>query len=360
MATQPSVSFGWFQPSPVPDVATAQTIRLMCECIERSANDPLIQSAARNAVKRFANDPMRTGGSADLARAVWWYCRYSVERLRHQAFKALVAAFPEKKQLIVDPVALLQMNPPAGDCSAFSMLVCALLNCLGIRSELVTVAASPAEPDVYTHVYPRAVLEGGARMPLDAHAGDAPGWEVPAGDVFRKQIWDASGTPVGDSAQAPSRLHEYVMRGMGGEGDTVTTLPDLTGTTDYTPTVTTDMTALDLGYQTAAQSAAAAGIDLSQYPTGSSVAPAQNSANWAAFATALAKSGMTLAEINAIQPGTVVSANGAILRQSTGLAVPVGAGITAAFWDRAVQALLLLGGGALLALFLVMQMAKKS
>ena len=70
----------------------------------RSASDPLIQSAAADAVKRFVGDPMRTGGSADLARAVWWYRRYTVERLRHQAFKALVQAFPEKKQLIVDPL----------------------------------------------------------------------------------------------------------------------------------------------------------------------------------------------------------------------------------------------------------------
>jgi hypothetical protein len=31
---------------------------------------------------------------------------------------------------------------------------------------------------------------------------------------------------------------------------------------------------------------------------------------------------MTLAQINAIQPGTVVSPNGAILRQATGLPVP--------------------------------------
>ena len=57
--------------------------------------------------------------------------------------------------------------------------------------------------------------------------------------------------------------------------------------------------------------------------TGGYIAPASsNSAAWAAFASTLAKAGMTLAEINAIQPGTVVSANGAILRQSTGY--PVG------------------------------------
>jgi hypothetical protein len=59
-------------------------------------------------------------------------------------------------------------------------------------------------------------------------------------------------------------------------------------------------------------------------PVSGYTAPAQNSAQWASFATQLMKSGMTLAEINAIQPGTVVSANGAILRQSTGYAVPAG------------------------------------
>ena len=51
--------------------------------------------------------------------------------------------------------------------------------------------------------------------------------------------------------------------------------------------------------------------------------PSQSSAQWAAVAAALVKGGLTLAQIQSIQPGTVVSANGAILRQATGLAVPV-------------------------------------
>jgi len=57
-------------------------------------------------------------------------------------------------------------------------------------------------------------------------------------------------------------------------------------------------------------------------------APSQNSAQWATFAAQLAKSGLTLAEINSIQPGTVVSANGAILRQNPGYAVPVGSSLS--------------------------------
>lgn len=53
------------------------------------------------------------------------------------------------------------------------------------------------------------------------------------------------------------------------------------------------------------------------------VMPSQGSAAWAAAIGQMAKAGFTLAEINQIQPGTVVSANGAILRQATGLPVPV-------------------------------------
>lgn len=53
------------------------------------------------------------------------------------------------------------------------------------------------------------------------------------------------------------------------------------------------------------------------------VVPSQSSAAWANFAATMVKAGMTLAQISAIQPGTVVSANGAILRQSAGFPVPV-------------------------------------
>jgi hypothetical protein len=177
-------------------------------------------------------------------------------------------------------------------------------------------------------VFPRAVLSDGRRITLDGSHGKYPGWEVPRAHQLRRQVWDSNGEPIDDDAPAVSQLHAYTRRpGLGQDditdyggdasafasaGDTsgVTTLslpglgplPDLT-----TTTVTTS-------------SGAVPGV----------VAPSQSSANWAAFATALAKSGMTLAEINAIQPGTVVGANGQILRQATGLPVPVGTGLTAA------------------------------
>jgi hypothetical protein len=219
---------GWFQPSPVPDVATGQTVSLMCTGIDRSAKDPKVQAAARDAIARFGNDPFRTGGNADLARAVWWWCKYSVKKLPHQEFKAIVSAFPEKKQLIIDPSALLSMAKWIGDCSTFTMLVCSLLKCLGVPYDLVTVAVDPREPQLYTHVYPEAILEDGARLPLDASHGPYPGWQVPSSDVFRYQCWDSEGNPVPSPRAAPSRLQAYIRRVGLGQTDTDTDLSDVT------------------------------------------------------------------------------------------------------------------------------------
>jgi hypothetical protein len=64
---------------------------------------------------------------------------------------------------------------------------------------------------------------------------------------------------------------------------------------------------------------------------------------------------MTLAQINAIQPGTVVGANGSILRQTSGIAVPGSSGVTASL-GGSTATLLLFGVGALV---LVMVMGGK-
>ena len=85
---------------------------------------------------------------------------------------------------------------------------------------------------------------------------------------------------------------------------------------------------------------------------------ANNSAQWAAFSTALLKSGLTLAEINAIQPGTVVSANGAILRQNPGYAVGTPSG-TLNLGTGTISTSTLMIGGLLIFGVLLMSMGKK-
>lgn len=225
MGTAPT--FGYFQPSAVPDVATAETIRFMCGCIDGSAKNAAVQAIAHDAAARFgelgafdiAAGRADTGvlSDADLARAVYWFARYSIKRLHHGEFKATVAAFPEKKQLLISPDVLLLSSNPQGDCSAFTMAICALLKCLGIGYELVAVAVNPEDPAIYSHVYPRAVLKDGTRLVLDAHAMPGPGDEVPAQDIFRKQVYDSHGTPVSDQPSGFRGLHMYEWRG--GLGD---------------------------------------------------------------------------------------------------------------------------------------------
>lgn len=352
MATQSGFSWGVFQPSPVPDVATAETVAFMCGCIDRSAASPMVQEIAQDAVRRF-REPGCAGANADLARAVYWYSKYAVRVLPHSQFKTLVAAYPDKKQLLVSPDALLASPGPVGDCSAFTMLVCALLKCLGVPYELVTVAVDPRDPEIFTHVYPRAVLENAARFPLDASHGKYPGWEVPMAHVFRREVWAAAGYPILDSASRFTGLHEYVRRGLGDDTADLQ-LQDIDVTYDPTTGTYGDTgSSLSLSQLATLTEANQIAPSLSttpytSFPAGSMVAPTQNSTNWAAFATALAKSGMTLAEINAIQPGTVVGANGQILRQATA----VGSGVTAALGSS--SSVLLLAGAAVLVVVLLM------
>jgi hypothetical protein len=132
----------------------------------------------------------------------------------------------------------------------------------------------------------------------------------------------ADGEPVQDRGSRFDGLHNYGMRGLG------TMVQDESGGW-YDDGVTTPYVAPALpadasGYfQIPTSGTGPSYLDTSGavYSGAAYSAPAQNSAQWANFATSLAKMGFTLAQINAIQPGTVVSANGAILRQNPGYAV---------------------------------------
>jgi hypothetical protein len=188
-------------------------------------------------------------------------------------------------------------------------------------------------------------------------------------------VWDESGDAVVDEAPAVSQLHAYRFRpGLGQDDDddtggTYTDSSALPGAITDNVTVTPQgPTLAQLGLSTNQNSStdlssvySSIGASTPTYvdSTGATYTgtvinvPSQSSAQWASAVTALSKAGLTLAEINTIQPGTVVGANGQILRQATGLPVPVGSGVTAALGSNGT-ALLLLGGAALLVMFMVM------
>ncbi len=351
----------WKQPYRVPassdpDTATAQTILLMCGQVRESARDagretfadqsPMVSDTARGAFAQFGGlsgyDLARSSEltARAIAESAFWWCKTFVRFVHHEFIIRQRLGEAGHLQGLISPEVLVRMAKPEGDCAIFSECVAAFLTVFGIPYEFVTAAVNPDEPEIFSHVYLYAVLPDGSRFPLDASHGKYPGWQVPSAHVSRRQVWDSSGNPVADHGSRFDGLHNYALRGGLGDGvDPETGEPYGTGVAPVDPYLQPGGTSYDLG----------PGYFGAAPPAGSVTAPAQNSAQWAQFATAALKSGLTLAEINAIQPGTVVGPNGQILRQNPGYAVgtPTGAlnlgsGIS--------TSMLMLGGLALVAI----------
>lgn len=315
--------------SPDPDQATAQTIAIMSGHIRNGARDGLVAAAASEALAQFGMLAFGLGNGDErmrIAEACWWWCKNRIKFVHHEFLLRKYLGERDHLQGLISPEVLVRMDRPAGDCAIFTEMLGALLSVAGVPFEIVTVAVNPNEPEVFSHVYPRAVMSDGRRLALDASHGKYPGWQVPSSDVLRVQVWDESGNPVPDRGSRFDGLHNYGFRGLGTVCDfndpaydpgacEALTVPG----SGVPPTGVQDYCAMFPG-------ACSPAAPIGTTPAITYVAPSQNSAQWASFASALVKQGFTLAEINAIQPGTSVTAAG-IMRQNPGYAVgqPTGA-----------------------------------
>lgn len=196
-----------------PDTATAQTIALMCQQIEKAARDPLLQRAARDAVQRFRGGPLYAAASVDpasnpcaIAESAYWWVKHALKFQLHNSLIQVWFNERDQLQLLISPDLLLRMSKPRGDCAIYSMLVCAMLRAWGIPYELVTAAVTPNDPE-FDHVWARAVLPDGRRLNLDASHGKYPGWQVPFEHRNRTQVWDSRGNPIPDAAPRFRGLH---------------------------------------------------------------------------------------------------------------------------------------------------------
>lgn len=344
-----------------PDEATAQTVEQMCRQIRTSAQDPLVRRCAQNAVDKFRGGPLwaiagidpfsdaagRNAAVSDatrsqaIAESCWWWAKHNLRFVHHDELIEVLLGEVGQLQLLISPDVLVRMRRMEGDCAIYTMIVCAMLEVFSIPWEIVTLAVNPREPEIFGHVFARAILSDGRRLSLDASHGTYPGWQVPSRDIQRLQAWDESGSPIADQGARFNGLHNYIRRR--GFGDTYdesgNLIPDATTYLDASGALTPEWYA--------------------QFPAEEPTytAPSQSSVQWASFATALAKAGLTLAEINAIQPGTVVGANGQILRQAAGYAVPVGTSVSLTGGSGGT---LLMIGALAIGLVLVMSMARKS
>lgn len=208
-----------------------QTIELMCRYIRESADaDPYMSEVAQYVARNFG------GGSPDpsmLAWGVFWFVKHRVKFVVDES-PMMRLGEQGQQDLLIAPSVLIRMDSPREDCDGFTMLVCALLRCLKIPFVIITIAASPDDPERWSHVFPMALLPAGP-MALDASHGSGPGWMVPRQHTFRWQAWDAEGNPVNVPRPRPSGLHGWVRSGYGlgqddgGDLSSLSSIPLTTG-----------------------------------------------------------------------------------------------------------------------------------
>lgn len=344
-----------------PDNATAETVQVMCEQIRKSSEDPVLRTAARNAVARFRGGPLYAVNGIDpfkdagaIASSAWWWVKHALRFVHHDGLIQVWFNERDQLQLLISPDLLLRMSDPRGDCAIYTMLVCAMLRAFRIPYELVTAAVDPYQPDIFGHVYARAVLPNGRRLTLDASHGKYPGWEVPPEHTLRKQVWDESGNPIQDAARF-SGLHAY---------QAYPNKPILPKRLAMLPGITlTGLTGLGrvrgmgrfrgLG-QDDSTTVLAPGIDTSNIPitnppSGYPVAvpaPSASNANWAQFFQNLTTQGLNLVgKITAPTTTIQTGPGGTNISTPAGTSLPAGALLTPSLAGGSGTLFWIVGGG---------------
>jgi hypothetical protein len=252
--------------------ATNQTLKLMCRYIKEAADDPVLKDAAGYVRNSYA------GGRADPAMLAWgvfWFAKHNIKFVVDEApLMRLERIVPgsgyAQQDLLIRPDVLIRMNPREGDCDDFTMMVCALLKCLGVPYSIITIACGADDPQRWSHVFPIALTP--TPIAVDASHGRGPGWMVPAEQTYRWQAWDENGEPI-NLKRPGSQLHGWVRSSHGlGQDDTVdlSSLPlESSGTTDLS-TIGAEQAAYDEGTLTAPTSTV-------------SVPSSASSFNWTSF-----------------------------------------------------------------------------
>lgn len=357
------------QASEDPDTATAQTIAIMCEHIRRSGRDRTLEACALSAVQMFKGGPWFKDGDPwsdpqALAESCWWYAKHQLKFVHHS--KLILAWLGERDQLqlLIAPDALVQMPGwMTGDCAIYTMLICAMLDVLGLPWEIVTLAVDPHQPTIFSHVYPRAVLSDGRRLPLDASHGKYPGWKVPLRDIYRSQVWNAAGNAISDDASQYDGLHGYEMSpgmyGWAGLGQ----VEDVGDTGDYAGDISAgDFPNIPASIDTSGMDTATlqdlnnlyapSGTALSAQTSSTGLVPvvASSSPQYASMVASLAKAGLQLATIQSLPVGSYYNtATGQIVTGGTSTQ------LSSLLSGIGGTSMLLLGGLALFVLLIAMK-----
>ena len=309
----------------------AQRTRFSSATLNPQSSSSAAGRCGRSRVSTLLNDARSR--EQVIADSCFWWAKHNLKFVHHSKLIEVWFGERDQLQLLISPDVLVRSpGQLKGDCAIYTTVICAMLEALGLEWEIVTLATDPREPDIFGHVYPRAVFSDGRREALDASTsyGKYPGWQVPSSDILRIQVWDESGRPIQDRGSRYNGLHGYVRRrGLAqGEFD-----------------VAYENVPVDYSYLNAPVPGAT-----------TYTIPAKTSPDYSSVLAQLVKGGMTLAELNAIPEGTVVDPSGRIIRQTSGYPVPVGSSLSL---TGGTGGSMLLIGGLVFAVVIVMAMAGK-
>jgi len=205
------------------EAGTAQTIQLMRRLVDSALSDAAFVRKTRDIVAHVA-----AYDEAGEVHAVYNWIQSNIRFTKD----------PLTKETLFPPQELLKIK--AGDCDDISMLMGAMLLALGYPARLVTIAANPADPGEFSHVYVEAEIPPGSGNWVAADAaryGAQFGIEPP--NYFRKRTWSL----VDDSYQDLNGMTR--MRGLGnymhvrqlGDGSGIDWSSLLTQTIQETPQI---------------------------------------------------------------------------------------------------------------------------
>jgi hypothetical protein len=346
-----------------PDEGTAKTTRRMAQLTAESIGTPRLHNFARRSAVTWRGGPLYKGRAINwedqrqLACSVWFGVNSSMRFVEHSEQIRALLNESDQLQLIISPDVLLKAKRPEGDCAIYTTLVCAALATLGIHYEFVTLACDPREPHLFTHVYARAVLNDGSRIPIDASHGKYPGWEVPLHHQIRKQVWDEAGHPIEDRQPYPvahlgqySRVRRVMPRRIVGMGQV-----DQVDVTQEGYPVTVDTSGSGPYAGAPYNFPDITGIAV-PYPTGT----ATTGVNWNQQIANLLNQGVKLAgQVVAPQTTLIRGPGGQLYYQapaSSGGALPAGALLTP---TGGGGTLLLIGGAVVIGILLISQLGKR-
>jgi len=172
-----------------PDGQVAITINRMRQYAREDAGSPEIQRELRNALRSYPQlSPLE---------AIFRWGKTHTRFLNDVDIVTPIAGGLKGVgnhpiiETLVRPRDLVIMAQPTEDCDGHAMYGASMLMAAGVPPSdiwFVTVAADPADPTQFSHVYLAAMLNG-VRVPIDISHGDYPGWEVPAARRYRVAEW---------------------------------------------------------------------------------------------------------------------------------------------------------------------------